>query len=203
MKQKTIKWTGLAINGVVAFLVGLVFIILPQTLIETMIKFLGVIVGLSGLTMLIFQFFNKKSQGQINIYYLFQGIVNLGLGILMVARPSFLVQFIFFAIGLWALIIGAFQVVFALNNRRQIQSNLFLLINGILFSALGLLMIFYPDFVMNTILELFGAIVSLLGVVLLYFSFLVRKQNQLNSIFEVKEIVNTNETIDITEDQNI
>ncbi len=185
MSIQKIKWTGLAINGAISIAVGSVFIFMPQELILSIVKILGIILGISGLAMLFFTLFHLKSKGPINIYYLIQGILNLALGIVMVSTPTLMVDFIMFTIGIWAVAIGIFQIVFALQVKTIINSSLFLLGNGILFVVLGLAMIFEPQLVIQSLLALIGSIVALLGIIILFFSY---KVYQLQTTIKNKEI---------------
>ena len=183
--MKSPKWTGLAINGGVALSVGLIFIFMPQEFILTIVKVLGIVLGLSGIAMLFFNFFKHKSQGSLNIYYLVQGILNLALGAIMVVRPILMVDFIMFAIGVWAIAIGIFQVVFALKVRKMVNSGIFLIANGVVFMGLGLMMLLDPETIINTMLAIIGAIIGLLGVILLFFSY---KVYQLNKTADYEEL---------------
>ncbi len=173
MKIQKLKWTGLAINGAISIAVGAVFIFMPHQLILNIVQVLGIVLGLSGIAMLFFTFFQRKSKGAINIYYLVQGILNLALGLIMLYKPTIMVDFIMFAIGIWALAIGVFQIIFALQVRSIVNSGLFLLGNGIVFIALGLTMIVDPQLVIQTMLALIGAVVALLGIIILVFSYKV------------------------------
>ncbi len=183
--MKNPKWTGLAINGGVALAIGLIFIFLPQEFILTIVKILGIVLAISGIGMLFFSFFNHKSKGSLNIYYLAQGILNLALGAIMVLKPIIMVDFIMFAIGAWAIAIGVFQIVYALKVRKIVNSGMFLLANGIIFIGLGLMMLFDPETVINTMLAIIGTIIGLLGVILLFFSY---KVYQLNKTTDYEEL---------------
>ena len=70
--MKRTKWSSLAINGSVAFVIGLVFIFLPHTVTLTLVKILGIILGITGVTMLIATLFKQKNNGAINFYFVLQ-----------------------------------------------------------------------------------------------------------------------------------
>lgn len=182
-----LKWTGLAINGLVAIIIGGVFIFLPQELIVTIVKLIGFVLGLAGLGLLIYSFLNNKKKGVYNAYHIFQGILNLAVGIVMVMEPQRMVDFIFFIIGLWTIAIGLFQIIYALRVRKVVNSGMFLLGNGIAFFGLGLIMILNPGAVINTMLAVIGAIIALLGIILVYFSFLVYKANKVTDYEDVTD----------------
>ena len=183
--MKNPKWKGLAINGGVSLSIGLIFIFTDQVILWTIIKILGVVLAISGIGILLFSFYNHKSKGSLNIYYLAQGILNLALGAIMIFRPVITVDFIVFAIGVWAIAIGVFQIIYALKVRKIVNSGMFLLANGIIFMGLGLMMLIDPETVIKTMLTIIGSIISLLGVILLFFSY---KVYQLNKTVDYEEL---------------
>ena len=181
------KWTGLAINGAIALVIGLIFIFLPKHFTESIVKILGVALAVSGFVMLFFSFFRRQHQGAINIYLIIQGILNLALGLIMFINPSLMIDFIMFVLGLWALIIGLFQIFYALKVRKTVNSGMILLINGIIFMGLGLMMIINPEIILHALLSIVGALIALLGVVLFYFSFIIYKNNKITTSIDVTE----------------
>ncbi len=176
--MKKTKWTGLAINGGVALVVGLVFIFLPQTLTLSIVKILGIILGITGITMLFVTFFKQKHNGAVNFYFIIQGVLNLALGAVMLFNPQLMIKFIMLVIGIWAIAIGLFQILFAIKVRKIVNSGIFLIASGIMFVGIGFTMIMYPETVITTLLSIMGIVISALGVILLYFSYLVYTQNK-------------------------
>jgi len=181
------KWTGLAINGAIALMIGLIFIFLPQHFTESIIKLLGIVLSVSGIVMLFFSFFRKQHQGVINIYLIVQGILNLALGIIMFINPDLMIDFIMFVIGLWALIIGLFQIFYAIKVRKLVNSGMLLIANGIIFIGLGLMMLINPDVVLHTLLRIIGFLISFLALALLYFSFIIYKNNKITPSIDLSE----------------
>lgn len=179
--MKNPKWTGLAYNGAVAVCIGLLFIFVPQEFVLTIVQIIGVLLGLTGLMMLAANFFRKKSKGPINVYYLFQGFLNLGFGGIMLVNPEGMIDFLMLIVGLWALAIGLFQFVTAVQMRKLQRSGNFLLINGLAFIVIALLMILNPQLIITTLMALVGALVSLLGVILLYFAYLLYQKQKITS----------------------
>jgi len=180
MKTRQPKWNGLAINGGVALLIGLIFIFLPHELTLLFVKIFGVVLAISGLGMLFVNFFRYK-KGALDLYYLIQGLLNLGLGAIMIFEPKLMVDFIMLVIGMWAVTIGIFQIIYAISVRKIVNSGLFLLANGVVFIGLGLIMILNPEVVIKTMIGIVGVLISALGIALLYFSYLIYKSNKFSS----------------------
>ena len=172
------KWSALLINGTIALAIGLIFVFLPYQLIETSVMLIGIVLGLSGVSLLLYTFFNNRKTGLVNSYNLLQGVLNLAVGLAMAGFPDKLIQFVFFIIGLWILAIGLFQIVYAFKLRKVTPTTWHLMaINGLAFSILGLLMMFNPEFIISTALTLMGLLISLLGIVLLFLGWTVYKSN--------------------------
>jgi uncharacterized membrane protein HdeD (DUF308 family) len=193
MEIKKTKWSGLAINGSVALVIGLIFIFLPHTLTLSIVSIFGAILSITGITMLFTSFFKQKQTGAINLFFIIQGIINLGLGAIMVFNPKLMIDFIMFVIGVWALAIGLFQILYALKIRKLVNYGILLIISGVIFGAIGITMIISPELVIATLLSIIGIFISILGVVLLYFSYSVYKYNKETPIEIIDEnISNSN-----------
>lgn len=189
MKKTKTKWSVLAINGAVALTIGLVFIFLPQTLTLTIVKILGAILGVTGIVMLFITFFKQKHNGAINLYFVIQGVLNLALGVIMIFQPKLMLDFIMLVIGIWALAIGLFQILYAIRLRKIVNSGVFLIASGVMFFGIGITMIAYPETVITTLLTITGIIISILGVILLYFSYIVYKQTKETPIEIIEDSV--------------
>ena len=176
--MKRTKWSSLAINGSVAFVIGLVFIFLPHTVTLTLVKILGIILGITGVTMLIATLFKQKNNGAINFYFVVQGVLNIALAAIMIFNPKLMINFIMLVIGIWALAIGLFQILYALKIRKVVNHGSLLIISGVIFTGIGITMIISPELVIATLLSIIGIVISILGVTLLYFSYLVYKYNK-------------------------
>ena len=182
------KWTGLAINGAIAFVIRLVFIFLPKNFTASIVMVLGLVLASSGFIMLFFSFFRREHQLVVNVYLIIQGILNLAIGAIMFVSPNLMIDFIMFVLGIWALIIGLFQVFYAVRIRKIVNSVMILLVSGLIFVGLGLMMIINPEVVLHSLLSIVGFVISLLGVILLYFSFAIYKNNRITPSVDVTEL---------------
>ncbi|MBN2669079.1 MAG: DUF308 domain-containing protein [Bacteroidales bacterium] len=175
MKTIQNKWSGLAIIGAIALLIGLVFIFLPHQFVETIVKVLGILLTIGGAGMLVYSYLHKNAKGSTNIYFLFQGFLNLAIGIVMITKPAQMINFILFIIGLWAVVTGIYQIIYAIKVWHIVNFGMFLLGNGIAFLGIGLVMLVNPTAILETMLVVFGIVIALLGLILLYFSYLMFK----------------------------
>jgi uncharacterized membrane protein HdeD (DUF308 family) len=81
----------------------------------------------------------------------------------------------FILLGVWAVLVGIFQLVILVNIKRNIANRNFILFNGLLTIALGILMILQKEEVSVFVTKILGAFAILVGILMIYLSFVIRK----------------------------
>jgi uncharacterized membrane protein HdeD (DUF308 family) len=80
----------------------------------------------------------------------------------------------FILLGVWAVIVGIFQLVILVNIKRNLSNKNIFLFNGMLTIVLGIAMILKNE-VVPVLTQFLGAFSILFGIVMIYLSFLIRK----------------------------
>lgn len=168
------KWFLLMANAAIAIIAGIVFLFVPEQTLKTIGFAAGIIILLSGL-FLVFGAFSYAKQGKNMFFWLVEGLINLSLGVILIVNPSWLLEFLLILIGLWAMILGIFQLYTGFVNSKQIKNSTLLKINGLAALVIGLVLLFKPDMVASFIIQLLGVISILIGGVMMYFAFLMKK----------------------------
>ncbi len=168
------KWFLLMANAAIAIIAGIVFLFVPEQTLATIGFAAGIIILLSGL-FLVFGAFSYAKQGKNMFFWLVEGLINLSLGVILIVNPSWLLEFLLILIGLWALILGLFQLYTGFVNAKQIKNSTLLKINGLAALVIGLVLLFKPDMVASFIIQLLGVISILIGGVMMYFAFMMKK----------------------------
>jgi len=168
------KWFLLMANAVIAILAGIIFLFVPDQTLKTIGFVAGIIILLSGL-FLVFGAFSYAKEGKNMFFWLLEGLVNLSLGIILIVEPIWLVQFILLILGLWALVMGIFQLYTGFSSSKNISNSGVMKLNGIISAVIGLILIFKPDMVAGFIVQLFGVLSLLIGGIMMYFAFLIKK----------------------------
>ena len=168
------KWFLLMANAAIAIIAGIVFLFVPEQTLTTIGFAAGIIILLSGL-FLVFGAFSYAKQGKNMFFWLVEGLINLSLGVILIVNPSWLLEFLLILIGLWALILGLFQLYTGFVNSKQIKNATLLKINGLAALVIGLILLFKPDMVASFIIQLLGVISILIGGVMMYFAFMMKK----------------------------
>jgi len=168
------KWSLLMTNAVIAIIAGIIFVFVPQESIATLGFAAGIIILISGL-FLVFGAFSHAQQGKNMFFWLLEGLINLSVGIVLIINPEWLIQFILILIGLWSIILGVFQLYTGFVNSKNINNNGLLKLNGLAFTVIGLLLLFKPEMVAGIVVQILGIISILIGGVMMYFAFLIKR----------------------------
>lgn len=168
------KWFLLMANATIAIIVGLIFLFVPEQTLATIGFAAGIIVLLSGL-FLVFGAFSYAKKGQNMFFWLIEGLINLSLGIILIINPAWLIEFLLILIGLWALILGIYQLYTGFAHAKEIKNATLLKINGLAAAVIGLILLLKPEMVASFIVQLLGVISVLIGAIMMYFAFLLKK----------------------------
>lgn len=186
------RWFLLMANATIAIIVGIVFLFVPQQTLATIGFAAGIIILLSGL-FLVFGAFSYAKKGQNMFFWLIEGLINLALGIILIVNPIWLVEFLLILIGLWALVLGIYQLYTGFVGSKKIKNNTLLKINGIAAAVIGLILLFKPDMVASFVVQLLGVISILIGGVMMYFAFLIKKATKVEEAVIVEEVTEETE----------
>ncbi|OYT15786.1 MAG: hypothetical protein B7C24_11230 [Bacteroidetes bacterium 4572_77] len=168
------KWFLLMINGIIALIAGFVFVLVPGDILQTIGFVAGIVILLSGL-FLVFGAFSHAKENRNMLFWLIEGLINLTLGIVLMINPEWLAQFIMIIIGLWAMILGLYQLYIGIAQSKNIARNKVLIINGVITTIIGVLILAKPELVAQLTLQILGIVSILLGLIMLYFSYLIKK----------------------------
>ena len=175
METKSYKYRWfLAVNGVIAILFGLLLLLFTEKIILSIVFFSGLAIALGGLCFLLVAIYYLKKNRNVGMLIL-QSIFSfvIGLGIMIFQKES--LQLFFLLLGVWAIIVGIFQLVILLNIKRNLSNKNFILFNGLLTIALGIVMILQKEEVPVFLTKLLGAFATIFGIVMIYLSIIIRK----------------------------
>lgn len=168
------KWFLLMANATIAIIVGFIFLFVPEQTLATIGFAAGIIVLLSGL-FLVFGAFSYAKKGQNMFFWLVEGLINLTLGIILIVNPAWLLEFLLILIGLWALILGVYQLFTGFLHSKDMNNATLLKINGLAAAVIGLILLFKPDMVASFIIQLLGVLSVLIGGIMMYFAFVMKR----------------------------
>ena len=107
---------------------------------------------------------------------LFQSIASVAIGLVIIIAPKAdILRFFLLLIGVWAIVVGIFQIAILVNVGKTIANKNIILFNGLLTIALGIFLCIKPFEIATLVAQLIGALSILFGLIMIYLSFLLRK----------------------------
>jgi uncharacterized membrane protein HdeD (DUF308 family) len=180
------NWWVLALRGALAILFGIVLLLFPPLVIQTMVLFFGAYAFVDGIFAVWTAFQNRgKERWWVG---LLEGILGIVAGIVVFLYPSFAtitaVFFVLYIIAFWAITTGIMQIWSAIQLRKEIQGEFWLGLSGLLSVIFGIFLILAPGAGVLAVVTIIAAYSIIFGAMLLFLAFRVRGmggQNQTGS----------------------
>jgi len=175
-KQRFKNWWFLAANGCIFILFGLLMLFFTRETILTLIKYFGIVLVAGGAILLLAGINNiRKDKSAAMI--LVEAIASAAIGLALLFFTQATIALFLMLIGIWAIIIGIIQLVIIVNIKGILANKNVLLLNGLLTIGLGILLLFNPFDWAVFMGKIIGICSALFGILLVYFSFMLRSVN--------------------------
>lgn len=163
----------IGLQGLTMIILGIAAIVNPEITLKTITRFFGIILLISGVFLVVL---SKSKSKKLPVFWLYEGLVNIVIGLLFIFFPAFVANIFVVIIGILALIIGIRNLWFMINNKPDFI--LLGLIRNIILIAFGLLFLFVPFKGAMVIINIIGFVALFYGTVTLIMAY---KLHQLNS----------------------
>ena len=173
-KKRYSNWWFLAMNGIIAILFGLLLLLFTKEAIETLVFYFGLIILFSGIAMLVTGIINLKKERKAGML-LFESIVTVAIGTIIMFFPQHSLQFFLIVIGVWAVILGVVQLIILVNFKGEMTGRNIFLFNGLLTLAIGIFLFFDPYSFAAFLVKVIGVFSLIFGAILIYLSFALRR----------------------------
>ena len=170
------NWWVLLVNGLLAILFGALALFATEALMLSISVYFGLLILIGGILLLIGAYDKSRKQKSFAMM-LTEGAISVLLGILIMIFPGQTLKLFFIFIGIWSLLLGFFKIYIGIVLRKQAGFQSLFIVGGILLFAIGLLLLLNPDFVAGIMLKAVGAIFVVLGMLLVYYSFVLRNSD--------------------------
>lgn len=174
------NWKSLAIRGAIAILFGIAIILLPGITIAALVTLFGLFIIVGGFLFLVAGIRQRRTDEPWWLLLL-EGILGVAIGIFILIFPSIAALFLVFLIAAWAIMSGIFQIIAAIQLRRQIEGEWLLILSGITSIIFGFLLAIFPSAGALTILWIIGAYTIFFGVLQLIVAFRLRTWRTVNN----------------------
>ncbi len=166
------NWWMLLVRGFAAILLGIAALIVPGITLSALVTVFAAYLFVDGF-FLIVSAITRMSYPRWWLTLL-EGVLGILAGISAFLFPGAAVLTFFYIVAAWAVITGAFQIVNAIELRRQIDNEWWMILGGAISILWGGLLLARPAEGILTLLWLFAVAAILFGVMLILLAFRVR-----------------------------
>lgn len=171
--MKKSNWIIFLVNGVIAILFGLLALLVPSETIKTMTIYFGLLILLGGLIMFYFSIKNLQAKKPY-LLLMAEALFAILVGVIIVFYPKSTLQIFLIMIGIWASIMGLFQIIIAVQMKGKVTNHSMFTLNGVITLVFGLLLFFNPMGAIKALFIIIGLLALVAGLLLVYLGFKVR-----------------------------
>ena len=161
----TRNWWALALRGLAAIVFGIVALVVPHITLVALIALFGAYALVDGIFALVSAV--RAAEHRTRWWpLLLEGLAGVVLGVLTFFWPGLTALVLLYFIASWAIITGVFEILAAIELRREISGEWVLALTGVLSVLFGLLLYAFPGAGALTVVWLIGAYALVFGVLL-------------------------------------
>ncbi|WJF90156.1 HdeD family acid-resistance protein [Paraburkholderia bonniea] len=169
----TAHWGWLAVRGLAAIVFGVLAFTWPGLTLATLALFWGAYAIIDGAFALIYGV--RGSGGTRRWTYAVVGVLGVLAGLIALFWPGETALILVMIIGAWALAIGVFEIVYAIQYRRANAHPWVIGLSGLLSAVVGFFILMYPGAGALSLIWLIGAYAIFYGVLLIFAAVQLRR----------------------------
>lgn len=173
------NWWLILLRGIAAILFGFLAFAWPGATLVTLIAFFGAYALIDGVLALVAAL--RGGTGVSRGWLIFTGLLGIAAAIGTVLYPGVTALVLVLFIGSWSVVRGVFEIVGALQLRKEIRGEWLLILSGIMSIIFGITVWLMPGPGALAIVWLIGAYSIAFGVVLTALAFRVRRHRRRKS----------------------
>jgi uncharacterized membrane protein HdeD (DUF308 family) len=162
------NWWVLLIRGILAVLFGIMAFTLPDLTVVTLVLLYGVYAFADGLTAI---FVGASARAW---WFVLLGVLGVGVGIFTFIYPGITAVALLYLIAAWAVVRGVFEIVTAIQLRKEISNEWMLIIAGILSVLFGVALVAKPAAGALAVVWIIGTYAFIFGLMMIVLAFRLR-----------------------------
>lgn len=170
------NWWLLALRGLAAAIFGLLTFLQPGLTLFVLVALFGAYCIVNGILTLVSAFRRGREQPRWWTLAL-EGVASIIAGAVAFAWPRISLLSLLLIVAIWAIVTGIFQILTAIQLRKQIKGEWILLLGGLLSIAFGALLVFWPDTGALAVSWWIGSYIFTIGIVLGVLAFRLRRHS--------------------------
>jgi uncharacterized membrane protein HdeD (DUF308 family) len=168
------NWWALVLRGVFAILFGVMAFAWPGITLGAMVLLYGAYALIDGVFAIVAAVTGRR-QGMPWWALLIEGIAGIAIGVMTFAWPGITALVLLCLIAAWATVTGVFEIIAAIQLRKEIRGEWILALSGVLSILLGVLLVSRPTVGLLWIVWMTGAYAIVFGSLLLTLGFRLRR----------------------------
>ena len=172
LTQLSRNWWLLALRGVAAILFGILAMVWPGVTLTFLVLLFGAYALADGLLAVVAALTNNA--GERRWWVLLEGLVGIAVAVLTFLWPGATAFSLLYLIAAWAILTGVLEILAAIELRREISNEWFLILSGIASVILGVLLVLFPGAGALSVIWLIAAYAVVFGVLLVVLSLRVK-----------------------------
>jgi uncharacterized membrane protein HdeD (DUF308 family) len=168
------NWWALLIRGIAAVVFGVLAFAWPGATIVALVILFGAYAFVDGVFAIVAAI--RAAQSHERWWpFLLEGIVGIAIAAITYFEPHVTAFALYFTIAAWAFLTGILEIAAAIQLRKQIANELWLILGGVLSLLFGVLMIWQPLAGAIAIVWVIGAYAIMFGILMIGLSLRLRK----------------------------
>jgi uncharacterized membrane protein HdeD (DUF308 family) len=167
-------WKAMALRGALAIVFGIVIVAWPGIGLTTLIALFGAFALVSGVTTIVGAF-RVPMPGNRRAWLVIDGLLGVAVGVAVFVWPSLSALGLLYAVAVWAIAIGIFEIALSFSLPISGRRSLLLGLSGLFAIAFGVIMFAKPGAGAIALLALISAFAVVSGVMQIAFALELRR----------------------------
>ena len=170
LEKFTHNWWTFAVRGVAAIIFGVLALIWPGQMLQALVLVFGAYALVDGVFAM---FAGIAARGYFERWWavLLEGVAGVVIGLLTFFWPNITALVLLYFIAAWALITGIFEIVAAIQLRREITGEWMLILGGLLSILFSVLLFVFPGTGALSLVWMIGIYAISFGISEIIFAF--------------------------------
>lgn len=171
------NWWVLLIRGIVAILFGIMAFIWPGLTLRTLVLLFGAFALVDGIFGLFGAFSARSYESRWWVAAL-EAVASIIFGLLVFFWPGITALVLLYMIAAWAIVTGILEIIEAIQLRREIEGEFWLILAGLASVIFGVIVFLFPGAGALSVIWIIGTYAIIFGILLIMLAFRVRGMTQ-------------------------
>lgn len=179
-----LNWWVWLLRGIILILFGIFAFASPGMTAATLALWFSIFLFIDGIIMLIYTFRHWKENDDKWLMFT-EAVLSIVLGILLTLRPEVTLLYVALMLGFWFIYSGVVRIGLAIQLRKEIEGEGWMIVGGVLSVILGIVLIGQPGLAISSLVGLLAFFAIIAGILLIIVALKIKKGGKF-----IKEKVN-------------